>query len=328
MPAMPNVALCTIGLLLAACTTNALRTGGHWDTVAPMHHARAAHAVVTTSDAIYALAGTGDGGAPVLAIERFDGVSWRDESTLPGSGLNAPAAAVLGEQVYLTGGFNTTTNVPTADVHVYDVRTRQWRRAAPLPAPRGGHAAVVLNGAIHVIGGGNDRSTLADHDAYDPATGTWRSLAPLPRAEGSPAAAVIDGKLYAVGGRSGPSDFGDVYIYDPALNRWTSGPSITPRGTAGAVVRCGAIELFGGESQARRASLGEALQLKPGGTWTPLPPMPTPRNFARAVVLHGAVYVVGGSPTPEPSHASAGSAIVERFVDDCTARLAGGRATG
>ena len=56
--------------------------------------------------------------------------------------------------------------------------------------------------------------------------------------------------------------------------------------------------------------------------------MPTPRNFARAAVLGGAVYVVGGSPTPEPSHASAGSAIVERFVDACTARLASARASG
>jgi hypothetical protein len=45
--------------------------------------------------------------------------------------------------------------------------------------------------------------------------------------------------------------------------------------------------------------------------------MPTGRNFARAVVFEGAVYVVGGSPTPEPSHASAGSAIVERYAARC-----------
>ena len=38
----------------------------------------------------------------------------------------------------------------------------------------------------------------------------------------------------------------------------------------------------------------------------------------RAVVLHDAVYVVGGSPTPEASHASQGSAIVERFSSACS----------
>jgi len=35
------------------------------------------------------------------------------------------------------------------------------------------------------------------------------------------------------------------------------------------------------------------------------------------VVLDDAVYVVGGSPTPEPSHASAGSATVERYRARC-----------
>src|SRR5688500_9216189 len=36
-----------------------------WSAAPPMRHARAAHAVVSTDDAIYALAGTGAGGAPV-----------------------------------------------------------------------------------------------------------------------------------------------------------------------------------------------------------------------------------------------------------------------
>jgi N-acetylneuraminic acid mutarotase len=310
----------SLAVLLAGCAHLTPSTTAHWEAAPPMHHARAAHAVVATTDAIYALAGTGKGGAPVLAVERFDGTAWHDEATLPGNGLNAPAAAVLGTRIYLVGGFDTTTNVPTDGVLVYDTTTRAWSRAAPLPAPRGGHAAVVLDGRIHVIGGGNDRTTLADHDAYDPRTDRWQRLAPLPRSEGSPAVAVLDGRLYAIGGRSGPADFGAVDVYDPATDRWMEGPPISPRGTAGAVTRCGAIEVYGGESQARHASLGDALRLRPGGTWETLPPLPTPRNFARAVVLHGSVYVVGGSPTPEPSHASVGSAIVERFSDACTAR--------
>ena len=194
---------------------------------------------------------------------------------------------------------------------------------APLPAPRGGHAAVVLAGNIHVIGGGNSKSTLADHDVFDPASNAWTTLAPLPRAEGSPAAVAFDGKLYAIGGRSGPSDFGAVDIYDPATNSWSAGPPIDPRGTAGAVVYCGAIHVFGGESQATRRSLGDVLRLERDGRWKAMSPMPTPRNFARAVVLGDAVYVVGGSPTPEPSHASIGSVVVERFRGSCARHDAG-----
>jgi len=290
-----------------------------WRTEPPMHYARAAHAVVGDGKAIYALAGTGAGGAPVLVVERFDGKAWRDEGTLPGQGLNAPAAAMLDGRIYLIGGFGTDTNVPVADVHVYDTATRTWGRAASLPAPRGGHSAVVLDGKIHVVGGGNSKSTIADHDVYDPAKNAWTARAPLPRAEGSPAATAFGGKLYAIGGRSGPSDFGAVDIYDPATDTWSAEAPIDPRGTAGAVAYCGTIYVFGGESQAQRLSLGEVLRRRADGGWESAAPMPTPRNFARAVVLDDAVYVVGGSPSPEASHASTGSAIVERYRAPCGA---------
>jgi hypothetical protein len=84
------------------------------------------------------------------------------------------------------------------------------------------------------------------------------------------------------------------------------------------VTWCGAIYLFGGESQARAESLGEVLRLDPGATaWQPAPAMPTARNFARAVTFRDAIYVVGGSPTPERGHASSGSTVVERFQIRC-----------
>ena len=213
-------------------------------------------------------------------------------------------------------GFNTTTNVPTAQVRVYDTATRAWSEAAPLPQPRGGHAAIVLDGRIHVIGGGNSERTLAYHSVYDPASDRWSELAPLPRAMGSPAAVIHDGALVSVGGRGGPSDFGDVWRYDASANAWRALPDIPPRGTAGAVSVCGAIHAFGGESQPREAVLADVLRLDAAG-WTPLAPMPTARSFARAVVVDGKVLVVGGSLAPGNSHEAAGSVAVERFDPGC-----------
>jgi N-acetylneuraminic acid mutarotase len=176
----------------------------------------------------------------------------------------------------------------------------------------------VLNGRIHVIGGGNSRSTIADHDVYDPTMNRWASAAPLPRPEGSPAAVVVGGKLWSIGGRSGASDFGFVDVYDPETDRWSAGPPIEPRGTAGAVRYCGATYLVGGESQARAESLAEVLRLDDGASsWQPAPPLPTARNFARAVSFRDRIFVVGGSPTPGRSHASEGSAIVESFGLRC-----------
>src|SRR6187551_2664019 len=102
-----------------------------WTHVTPMPHVRSAHAVVATAGGIYVL-----GGPSTAVVERFDGRRWRRETTLPGGIVNAPAAAVADGTLVVTGGFRGSTNEPTADVRLYDVRTRSWRSGAPLPAPR------------------------------------------------------------------------------------------------------------------------------------------------------------------------------------------------
>ena len=91
---------------------------GSWTTAPAMPVARAAHAVAVADGALYVLAGTGADGQPVLEVDRFDGKAWRPEAQLPGHGLNAPTAAAIGSRIYLIGGFDMTTNVPTTQVLV------------------------------------------------------------------------------------------------------------------------------------------------------------------------------------------------------------------
>jgi N-acetylneuraminic acid mutarotase len=288
---------------------------GTWSEAPGMLTPRSAHAVVSSDTAIYALAGTDDKGRPVLDVEAFDGNQWNVLTTLPGPGLNAPTASIVGNRLYVVGGFRAVTNVPTDEVQVYDLQTQQWNTASPLPNPRGGHVAVVFDDKIHIFGGGNSVSTIADHSQYDPKTDAWKELAPLPRAEGSPAAVVVDGKIYVIGGRSGFSDFGDVYIYDPSTDRWSTGPAIEPRGTAGAVAYCGGIYLFGGESQAARKNLDSVLRLDlEKNVWESVTAMPVARKFARAVLFMDSVYIVGGSTILASSHAPIGTDSVERFT--------------
>jgi len=256
-----RLSLLALCLLLAAPVAFA---AGRWTRVQPLPHPRSAHAVVASGGSIYVL-----GGPRTAVVDRFDGTRWSRATTVPGGVVNAPAAVAIAGKLYVTGGFAGATNEPTAAVRVYDTAGRKWLQAAPLPAPRGGHAAAVLAGKIHVIGGGNSVSTIADHTVYDPATDTWRAAAPLPRAEGSPAAVVFGGKLYAIGGRSGSADYGDVYVYDAVRDAWSRGPSIPKRGTAGAAVYHGAIWVFGGESQARFRVLGDVYRLGAGAKrWT------------------------------------------------------------
>ena len=292
---------------------------GLWNEEPPMLTPRSAHAVASSDTAIYALAGTDDHGEPVLDVEAFDGKGWEIETTLPGQGLNASTASIVGHKLYVVGGFRVVTNVPTDEVQVYDLQTHQWTMANPLPSPRGGHVAVVLDNKIHVFGGGNSHSTIADHSVFDPAKNRWSELAPLPRAEGSMAAVAVDRKIYIIGGRSGYDDFGDVYIYDPATDTWSTGPSMEPRGTAGAVLYCGGIYLFGGESQSQRKNLEDVLRLNlQKNVWESVTAMPTVRKFARAVLFMDSVYIVGGSMVPANSHSPIGTASVERFTQpDC-----------
>ena len=137
----------------------------------------------------------------------------------------------------------------------------------------------------------------------------------MTRAEGSPAAVAVEGKIYVIGGRSGYSDFGDVYIYDSATDIWSMGPSIEPRGTAGAAVYCGGIYLFGGESQAQMKNLDDVFRLDlKRNVWESVNPMPNARKFVRAVVFMNSIYIVGGSTVLATSHSPIGSASVERFV--------------
>ena len=93
-PLMPLMALALCGASQAHGAPAPL-ANGVWSAAPPMRNARAAHAVVSTGTRIYALAGTGTGGRPVLEVERFDGARWEAEGALPGEGLNAPAAAIV-----------------------------------------------------------------------------------------------------------------------------------------------------------------------------------------------------------------------------------------
>ena len=192
-----------LAALLVSGGAGAATNPGTWTEAPALPTPCSAHAVVVAAGAIHALGGPGS-----TRIDRFDGRRWRRDGAQPGGVLNAPAAVAIGRSVYVIGGFRGATNVPTAKVRVLDTPSQRWRDVVPIPAPRGGHAAVVLGGRIHLLGGGNSVSTIADHSVYDPATNSWSNAAPLPRPEGSPAAVVLRGRIYVIGGRSGLEGYG------------------------------------------------------------------------------------------------------------------------
>ena len=114
-----------------------------------------------------------------------------------------------------------------------------WPTKTPMPTPRGGLAARVVNGILYAVGGSDSRlSTLSTVEAYDPATNTWTTKAPMPTPRGGLAAEVVNGILYAVGGGAGGGIIlSTVEAYAPATNTWTGkAPMPTPRGSLAAGV--------------------------------------------------------------------------------------------
>lgn len=288
-------------------------TRGAWYDAPALPSSRASLAAVQYGDTIYVVGGSGTGGAP-LEVLKLDGATWVGETTLA-QGLNAPAAAVVGDELFVIGGFVGTGNTPSAAVRIYDFATKEWSSGAPMPTPRGGIQAAVLNGRIHVVGGGNASSTVAAHEAYDPATNTWASLQPLPSSRGNPALAVFEGRLYAIGGASGGSVFTDVDVFDPVTGSWNDGPAVPGgRVAARAVVYRDALYVFGGELTFTGARDDVFRLSAAGDAWQRMTRMPTGRSYAAAALLDDGVYLIGGSVAQATEHGDAGIAGVVRYV--------------
>ncbi|MXQ65705.1 hypothetical protein GQ466_16895 [Actinomadura rayongensis] len=123
---------------------------------------------------------------------------------LPVESRDHAGVAVLGDRVHVVGGRveDVDDNLDRHDV--YDVRSRRWTQAAPLPAARSAGAAVVLDGRIVYAGGecrpGSSTETFDDVTVYDPGTERWSTAEALPGSRHGFGAAEVDGRAYFVAG--------------------------------------------------------------------------------------------------------------------------------
>jgi hypothetical protein len=94
---------------------------------------------------------------------------------------------------------------------VFDVATRTWTTAPPLPTGRSGMMATVYRGRIHVLGGEGGPATFAEHEAYDPSTGAWATYAPMPTPRHGLGVVALDDAIYVASGGPVPgATFSDV----------------------------------------------------------------------------------------------------------------------
>ena len=121
------------------------------------------------------------------------------------------AISVVDRKIYVMGGtgWPQIPNHPgpfLSSIEVYDPKTNRWTEKAEMPAPKSGHTASVINGKIHVIGGGfrgNGLYTyLSTIEIYNPKTDRWTQEPDMPVGKSGHEAVVINGEIYILGGNS------------------------------------------------------------------------------------------------------------------------------
>jgi len=113
------------------------------------------------------------------------------------------AFGVVNGELVVTAGRQRSLSAFVDATDIYAPSTG-WRSGAPIPTPRGGVAAAVLNGRLHVVGGegnGDDPDgVFATHEAYDPGADAWERLPDIPAPRHGMGAVQVDGVLWVPGG--------------------------------------------------------------------------------------------------------------------------------
>src|SRR5437016_403438 len=81
---------------------------------------------------------------------------------------NEAASVVIGNLVYVMGGFTLGSDGPIDRVQIYDTAKNAWSEGTPLPDPVHHHGAALVGGKIYVVGGFHE-----PFQKRDPIALTW-----------------------------------------------------------------------------------------------------------------------------------------------------------
>lgn len=238
--------------------------------------------------------------------------------------IHAPVAwthahlAGIGGSLYLLGGLEGRSFVPSGKTYVLDPDDTAWDDAripdVPAGLERGAAAVVVAAPHIYLAGGatasGVTASVLEYRISDGPEQPRWYELPPLPLARSHASGMVTsDGTLIVAGG-VGPQNeaLGDAWALPPDdgddMTPWMWRPlesMPTRRGGCAYGVILDRMVCAGGETADGPSTVVEAFDPQPAATatsmWEAGEPMPAPRGGAPGVVVGNKLYIPGGSLT-------------------------------
>ncbi|KAL4618289.1 kelch-like protein 33 [Arapaima gigas] len=200
---------------------------GSWEELADMHTPRDYFAAACLAGKVYVMGGNRDDTHYLNTVECYkpEDDTWSSAHPLDME-LCGHAAAVLNEEIFISGGFNTRLGC-LPHLWRYDP-SLGCSPCAPMTVGvgRAGHAMLALGGQLLVAGGLQPLwvgfGDQLQCEAYDPARNVWTPFSRLPRPHLFPAAVLLDGQLYLLGGSSADSarDTPWVHRYDPRTQCW------------------------------------------------------------------------------------------------------------
>lgn len=164
-----------------------------------------------------------------MNLETFE---WKKvEHSGPEPRAKHTATCVKPNTICVFGGLGDKSRLN--DCWLLDTQTMSWSLAysedtADVPAPRGGHAACLLDNKLWIMfgygGKGYGRRDLGDISTLDLDTMKWSTVNPAgewPQARSSHQAVVVKKKIYVSGGWSSTSQLNDINILDTDTMSWS-----------------------------------------------------------------------------------------------------------
>jgi N-acetylneuraminic acid mutarotase len=179
-----------------------------------------------------------------------------------------------------------------------------WRVRTPMPRPRAGYMAGVIDGRLVIAGGSywenGQKMRTTRVDLFDPHANVWQAGPPLPEPRSDAASVSYQDALYVFGGGTQTEVPQDALVF--RHGKWSALPEAAlpePRLYPVAVMCRGLLYLVGGMLKAgdyttASNSLWVWNPASPAAGWKELPPQPGPGKVGYAVAeAEGGIYVFG-----------------------------------
>ncbi|KAG6548110.1 hypothetical protein Mapa_010390 [Marchantia paleacea] len=128
-------------------------------------------------------------------------------------------AGVIGNQLYVVGGFTERDQNAGATAEAYDPVTNKWRLISSMKIPMELYDSAVLGDKFYVV---NSSSENLVGLVYDPQKDEWVDMANGLNTGWQSKTAALNGKLYAVGDSHSSEGKNEISVYNAAKDVWES----------------------------------------------------------------------------------------------------------